>query len=220
MKKLIENTRNAEGFVLVAALLVMVVLSLIGIAATTNTSIELQIAGNDKVNKKTFYEAEAGAALGVELLEQSFNCVTGFQETDATNGWADLSGTPIRVYTRGGNNVLWNNSLIGTPETVVNDPAQADAAYPVANLDPLGTDADETGYLYFGGETSMQAGGALQMTAGYEGKGKAAGQGGVTKLFDVYSMFRGLVNSETIILFGWSHLVGSEDPSDCAPAWK
>ena len=59
-----KRTQQDEGFVLVTALLIMLILTIIGIATTTNTSIELQIAGNDKVFKKTFYEAEAGAILG------------------------------------------------------------------------------------------------------------------------------------------------------------
>ena len=37
-----------QGFVLVTALLILVVLTIIGIAATSTTRIELQIAGNDK----------------------------------------------------------------------------------------------------------------------------------------------------------------------------
>ena len=200
----------------------MLVLTIIGIAATTNTQIELQIAGNDKVHKKTFYSAEAGAVLATEVLEQAFRCSTGFLETDATLKVADLEGT-IRVFEGDATSpyILWNNHVfkdstdgdydtnLHRPFTDVGSIAQADVAYPVTNL----ASGEETGYLYFGGETQMLPGGALQMAAGYEGRGKSAAQGGVSKLFDIYSMFHGLVNSETIILLGWRHLVGTE--GDC-----
>ena len=38
------------------------------------------------------------------------------------------------------------------------------------------------------------------MAAGYEGKGKSAGQGGVAKIFEIYSQFLGLNNSEPSLL--------------------
>ncbi|MHB1349583.1 MAG: pilus assembly PilX family protein [Desulfobulbaceae bacterium] len=208
--KLPRNTVHGEdGFVLVMALLVMLVLTIIGIAATTNTSIELQIAGNDKVHKRTFYEAEAGAILGSEVLEQAFSCPVGFAKTSTVDSVdvADLTGTVVRVYDRDNDLVLYHNEY--PDDTIIGDITKADAAYPLANL----ASGEETGYLYFGGETQMLAGGALQMAAGYEGKGKSAGQGGSAKIFDIYSQFRGLVNSESIVMFGWMHLVGME--GDC-----
>ncbi|MGL1931576.1 MAG: PilX N-terminal domain-containing pilus assembly protein [Desulfotalea sp.] len=48
-----------EGFVLVIALLVIVVLTVIGVSATRNTAIELQIAGNDRIYAGNFYRSEA-----------------------------------------------------------------------------------------------------------------------------------------------------------------
>lgn len=213
MRKDINTIDNENGFVLVAALLIMLVLTIIGIAATTNTSIELQIAGNDKVHKTTFYKAEGGALLGAEILEQNFSCNTGFSETDATNHYADLSHTDIdqtavRVFQRNGEYILWNNKYpLDPPVTDIYDPAVADVAFPISNL---GTGV-EAGYLYMGGESQMQLGGALQMAAGYEGKGKSAAQGGVTKFMNIYSRYEGVSNSESIILLGWRHVVGMEE---------
>lgn len=198
--------RNEQGFVLVTALLIMLVLTIIGIVATTNTTIELQIAGNDKVHHKTFYEAEAGAMLGTEILEQAFNCSSGFAQSSPNVRDLPNTGATIRVYARGtpADLILWNNE----PPTAadIGDTTKADVAYPITKI---ASDV-EVGYLFMGGTTSMIPGGALQMAAGYEGKGKSAGQGGVAKNFDIYSQFHGLANSESIILFGWRHLVGSE----------
>jgi hypothetical protein len=210
MKLPVNTLQNEEGFVLVTALLIMVVLTIIGIAATTNTSIELQIAGNDKVRKTTFYQADAGGILGSEILEQSFSCPVGFAKTSTvdTVDVADLDGTVVRVYDRDNNLTLWQNEKF-EDLTGIGDISMADVAYPVANI----ASGVDVGYIYYGGSTQMLPGGALQMAAGYEGKGKSAGQGGTAKIFDLYSQFRGLINSETIIMFGWRHLVGSE--GDC-----
>ncbi|MCF8069558.1 MAG: pilus assembly PilX N-terminal domain-containing protein [Desulfobacterales bacterium] len=197
-----KHMENEKGFILITSLLIMLVLTIIGIATTTNTSIELQIAGNDKIHKKTFYEAEAGAVLGTEIVEQSFNCPTGFNKNNDPENAADLSGTLVRVYERNGNLLLQDNEA----PTDIGNIATADVAFPIANI----ASGIDVGHLYVGGETQMLPGGALQMAAGYEGKGKAAGQGGVGKIVNIYSQFNGLSNSESIILFGWRHLVGTE----------
>ena len=230
---------NEDGFVLVTGLMILVILTLIGIAATRNTTIELQIAGNDRLHKETFYEAEAGAIFGSELLEQNFNCGTGF----ASTGTATFSDPPeipaapryrdIKGYVRAWERLdNYSPPTAGNPNglafwrnpdrrTNINDAKTlnlADASYPIANLDPTGTgnatlDLPGTGYIYMGGFTEMMPGGALQMAAGYEGKGKGSASGGVAKIIDIYSRFQGALDSESIILFGWRHVIGSE--GDC-----
>ena len=55
----LKTLGNEEGFVLVVGMMILVVLSIIGVAATTNTSIELQIAANDKNYRLAFYAAES-----------------------------------------------------------------------------------------------------------------------------------------------------------------
>ena len=51
----------------------------------------------------------------------------------------------------------------------------------------------------------MGAGGSLQDNAGYEGKGKSAAGGGIYKMYDIYSQYSGLNNTESIVLLGWRH---------------
>jgi len=198
-----KDVKNEQGFVLVAALLVMLVLTILGISTTTNTTIELQIAGNDKVSKITFYEAEGGAMLGSELLEQNYSCPGGF----TTN--AIVSTVWARIKTIGDQPIMDAATL----QNKLNNPTtNYDAAYSLTGTALTGgvLPALEVGYLYYGGSTNILPGGALQMAAGYEGKGKASAQGGVAKLVDIYSQFKGLTNSESIILYGWRHMIGSE----------
>jgi hypothetical protein len=59
MKSLICKPNNEQGSVLVVSLILLVLLTTIGISASRTTSIELQIAGNEKAHKQAFYTAEA-----------------------------------------------------------------------------------------------------------------------------------------------------------------
>lgn len=59
-----------DGFVLILCMLMMVVLSIIGLSASTNTRIELQIAGNERIYVRNFYQAEAAA---YEVGQRIFN---------------------------------------------------------------------------------------------------------------------------------------------------
>jgi type IV pilus assembly protein PilX len=61
--------RNSQGATLIIGLLTLVLLSLIGIAATTTSRMEVQIAGNDKMYKEAFYAAEFGITQGETALE-------------------------------------------------------------------------------------------------------------------------------------------------------
>ena len=56
-KKLLKNE---DGFVLVLALFTMLILTVIGISATTKTALELQVSTSDRVYNRTFYQADAG----------------------------------------------------------------------------------------------------------------------------------------------------------------
>jgi PilX N-terminal len=69
MMKKNPGLKNEDGSVLVVALIILVVLTLLGIAVTTTTEIETQIAGNEKVHNMTFYNAEAAAMQCAQVLE-------------------------------------------------------------------------------------------------------------------------------------------------------
>jgi len=58
-KTIMVRARDQEGSVLVISLLILSLLTLIGVAATTSAQLELQIAGNETCRKLAFYSAEA-----------------------------------------------------------------------------------------------------------------------------------------------------------------
>jgi len=79
MKHIIASDNNEQGFVLVLALFMLTICTMIGMAAMSTSTIELDIAGNERVHKETFYQAEAGSAAAAEAL----------LEKDAYGTWSD-----------------------------------------------------------------------------------------------------------------------------------
>lgn len=71
---------NQEGSTLVISIIILALLTVIGIAVTTTTSIELQIAGNDKIFKENFYEAEGAAMMLARIFENITSGTTDMTE--------------------------------------------------------------------------------------------------------------------------------------------
>jgi len=61
---------NEDGSVIIMALIFMVLLTIIGMSATSTSTIEVQIAGNSARAKQTLYLAEAAAMEAVQRLEE------------------------------------------------------------------------------------------------------------------------------------------------------
>ena len=59
MKRFIHPINNEEGYIMIVALIILIMLTIIGTSATNNTSVELKIAANDKFHKIAFFAAEA-----------------------------------------------------------------------------------------------------------------------------------------------------------------
>jgi len=53
-----DTINNDRGFALVTALLILAVLTMIGIAATTTSTVELKISGNESQSVNSFYNTE------------------------------------------------------------------------------------------------------------------------------------------------------------------
>jgi len=60
---------NEDGSVVAISIVILAFLTVIGIAATTTTSIEVQITGNNKIYKENFYLAEGAAMVLAQILE-------------------------------------------------------------------------------------------------------------------------------------------------------
>ena len=92
---------NEEGSVLILSLIMLVLLTLIGISATTTSMIETRIAGNERVYKRNLYAAEAAAMHCAQDMEQISNPETN------NPGWLHLIGTVDNADIR--NDAFWLN---------------------------------------------------------------------------------------------------------------
>lgn len=204
MNQLQHRAGNEEGFVLVVALMILVILSLIGIAGLTTSTFEKQIAGNDWNAKRTFYRADGGLSQGIELVEQSFACPGGFNNGAGTQ---KILENHLLVLERGGNDMmLYMNDRLDTDDAIKNErgcflnPAPFyDAAFPVDALGNLPT--HDVGFLYVGGTAVPMPGGNVEM---------GAGSPGFARVMDIHAQYLGPKNSETIISAVWRHRIGNE----------
>lgn len=212
--------KNDEGFVLILSLMILLVLSLMGVAGNNTAITEMLIAGNDSVHKQTFYSSDARTEVSSSVVEENIACITGFTVNDAPD--TVIEGM-IRVYASALN--LWQKPLYPSktdcwnavePDSLCEEkedgfyvaiPADTnrDMFYPnTANNNQPHTN------ITVGGKTEMTTGSALQMAAGYEGKGKGIGSGGAHLLYDIYSQHVGLNNSEVLVHVEWRHTIGQE----------
>jgi hypothetical protein len=210
MFKKLQQQRSEEGFVLVAALMIMLVLTIIGIAMNRDTNTELQIAGNDKVYKQSFYDADGGTEFGAEVLEQNIACLrfsAGGVGSVAVDGNIILdnniavNSTSKQFWLNDVGHWTQINPLVPFPSDTARDmwypPAYA-AGQPHTNITVEGTVA-------LGQDSS------ILFAAGYLGLGRSAAAGGTTLKYEVYSQHIGLNNSESTIRVEWNHIIGRED---------
>lgn len=90
MKKLL-HANDQQGFALISVLLILVLVTLVGIAATDMSTLELQIAGNDRVSKVDFYNQELSLAAG--KLNYDDWLTTGYLTADEGSAYFPESGT-------------------------------------------------------------------------------------------------------------------------------
>jgi Tfp pilus assembly protein PilX len=85
--------KNEKGAVLVTGLLVLLALTILGMAAMMNTVMELKIARNDRSAKRVFYVAEAGTEDTRSRL-QSVGSTSMISDNQPTNAnWKAFIGT-------------------------------------------------------------------------------------------------------------------------------
>ena len=87
--------KKEDGAVMVAAMLILVLLTIIGISATTMSNSELNITSNAQLHKMTFFTAESGWHVMVGWLDDQYPLPTvdlgsdDFEGTDGINNDGD-----------------------------------------------------------------------------------------------------------------------------------
>ncbi len=68
MKIIHDSLCNENGSVLLLSVVMLILLTLLGMFATTTSTIEIQISGNDKIHKQRFYDADSGVSSALSML--------------------------------------------------------------------------------------------------------------------------------------------------------
>jgi len=187
MKSLKSALSNQTGAAIVLVLLMVAVAIIIGVTAISTSNTELQIATQDVRHKMAFYAADGGTEYGAQILEENIACPGGFSVSTIGNLEVD-------------NPTLWMNASATKPSDTNRDfyfPSGYTAGEPHTNMT-------------VGGVTVLAAGGAIQMAAGYEGKGKGAPSGGAHIVYDINAEHLGRFNSKALVQLQWRHVVGQE----------
>ena len=64
---------NENGSVIIAAIFILVLVTILGVAATNTTTLELQIAANDQFMKMAFYNSDASLYGTAKLISTAIN---------------------------------------------------------------------------------------------------------------------------------------------------
>ena len=86
MKYIFHIRSNEKGSTLLISVLILLLLTVIGIAATNTSTIEILISGNDKVHKMVFYTAESGWRVAVNWLDFQYPLITVHCGMNTTSG--------------------------------------------------------------------------------------------------------------------------------------
>ena len=184
---------NESGSAIFIVVVAMAILTIIGGISIKSSRDEIKIAGNDRRYQITKTEADGAIELGSELLEQNIACATGFTTL--------IRGGLVNVVTP----AFWQNDrdFVTTP-----DSADTDRDFYFPNGYTAGD--PHTNYT-LGGFTQFAHGAAIQMAAGYEGKGKGAGSAGGVRIYEIFTQRKGELDSEAICKIEWRHVIGTED---------
>jgi len=196
MKNRWDVISDDEGTVLILILLIIALVTLAGISSIDTSTTEVQTATNDMRHKIAFYTAEGGLDVASELLEQNLCCPAGFTEDVEDSGETTIGTTRVAELD------FWKN-------TVLTDPSDAnrDIFFP----ENYGSGPHTN--IKMAGSTVQGIGSALQMAAGYEGKGKGAAGGGGHIVYNIHAQHLGNSNTVSELMIQWRHVIGQEE--DC-----
>ncbi len=237
-KKSYKFIGDENGSAIVIALLVLLALSIIGIATMTTSQFETQVATNDILSKKAFYAADGGVEITREMIEECISCGIGFPSTATgiTTG-GDLKFEQTESFLRVTNldfafqnvaaidNMGNSDGTLQASEALPSDTNKdlwfGDNFYTINDYDTVtdgeittadvaGLNLPHTNVLAFG-DTAFSTGSAIQMIAGYEGVGKALASGGGQIGYQIHSRHENPArNSEAYIVTIYRHLIGQE----------
>jgi len=210
----IVHHQDQGGFILVTAMMILLILTIMGIAMNRTTTTELQIAGNDRLHKQSFYEADGATEFAAEALEQNIACLDFAQNGDGSTWLTDAAAGDIvldnNIAVENNHHQFWQN-VIGTYSLPAGNPYPTDARRDMWLPPNAAAGAPHTN-ITIEGIADLTAGSSILFAAGYLGLGRSMAAGGVTLDYSIDAQHLDLNNSESLIRVQYHHVVGREDP--------
>jgi hypothetical protein len=183
MESFSRDQSGEQGSVLIVALVILVLLTIIGISATTTTDIETQIAGNEKFQKIAFYSADSGIPSTAKLI----SIVMDAQDEPDLGSAIEYKGIEGALL----------NQIMGYEEY---DDGTPDVTFSLGS-NHADADVERT-------RTEPLAGGGVEFAAGAEGVGAGTAGGGVAIFYNIDSTGSGPSNSQSNIVADYRKVVG------------
>lgn len=170
-----QRSNDERGFALLTVMMVLLMVTVLGIAAITVTGVENNMAGLQRTMEASANAAESCLGTGANIIQQVFLPENGSQVPAALLDNSSPAGPVPNA-----NKTVLQNELIGNPEN------NTDAATSAPNLVMPGgigpyTVAGDIDRLY----VKMRAGSGQQQFAAYDGAGVGAGSNGVDAYFRI-----------------------------------
>ncbi len=166
---------NQRGMALISALLLLLVVSLMAVSVSMDTSMDVRIAAYQRFKARSFGAAESGAMAATDILEDNIY--------DA--GWDNP--TPPNPFVYPNLSAAYDDVVAGGSIQIEQD-----------GVFYMDKNTAENRIMQFTGEiaadiitqrvgSKLAKGGAIQMAAGYAGMGKGMGGGGVQVVYNLLS---------------------------------
>lgn len=170
--------RDDRGMAMLTVMMVLLMLTVLGIAAITASGLGNTMAGLQRTMETSANATESCLGIGANIIQQVFLPENGSQVPVAL---LDNSSPPGPV--PNGNKTVLENELIGNPENHTDVPTGSGAAPNLRIPVPVGsyTVVGDIDRLY----VKMRAGTGQQQFSAYEGTGVGAGSNGVDAYFRI-----------------------------------
>jgi len=153
-RTLIPPHHLQQGFVLIVALVLLLVLTVLGLAASQTTSLEERMAGNARNHDLAFQAAEAGLTAGINCVQTgSALCSVFSTSTTGGNGMYTFSPTSTTViwtqpafWTTAGNTLSYNTYTGANLPQVAMQPQ-----FIIEQMPPVAAPGGSLGQPQFGG---------------------------------------------------------------------
>lgn len=167
---------DERGMAFLTVVMVLLMLTVLGIAAITVSGLENNMAGLQRTMEASANAAESCLGTGANIIQQVFLPENGTQVPAVL---LDNNSPPGPV--PNGNKTVLQNELIGNPENNTDVPTGTGAAPNLAMTVGSYAVAGDIDRLY----VKMRAGSGQQQFSAYEGTGVGAGSNGVDAYFRI-----------------------------------